>query len=240
VGFWSTWFRLGAYDFLMPINYDHSIRDALAWVIPRTRGRLVDFGCGNGRLLVHAAPWLKTGATYLGVDIDEAGLRAARRRASQLGIARQVTFAKRDIREPEPLPSRFDCGLAHYSIYTLGAAEDRAAALTNLTALLVPGARATVSVPSERYRIAAIIADARRAEDERTDAGTLTRKLRKHGLYRLSKWAMHSIERQLDEGRFHRFTRSELADALSQAGFTEISVVEGYGGCGYHARGVRP
>src|SRR5690349_5472746 len=37
---------------------------------------LVDFGCGNGRLAVHAIPYL-VGGSYIGIDISETFLRRA-------------------------------------------------------------------------------------------------------------------------------------------------------------------
>ena len=39
---------------------------------------LVDFGCGTGRLAVHAIPWFKTGGRYIGFDISKTMLAHAR------------------------------------------------------------------------------------------------------------------------------------------------------------------
>jgi SAM-dependent methyltransferase len=40
---------------------------------------LVDFGCGTGRMAVHAIPWLKTGGRYIGIDISTTMLAHARK-----------------------------------------------------------------------------------------------------------------------------------------------------------------
>jgi SAM-dependent methyltransferase len=42
---------------------------------------LVDFGCGNGRLAVHAIPWL-VGGRYIGIDISETMIERARQRVA--------------------------------------------------------------------------------------------------------------------------------------------------------------
>jgi len=46
---------------------------------------LVDFGCGTGRLAVHAIPYLRRGR-YLGIDISETMLVHARQRVGQLDV----------------------------------------------------------------------------------------------------------------------------------------------------------
>ncbi len=44
---------------------------------------LIDFGCGNGRLAIHAIPYLQRGGTYIGIDIAETYLQHAAERVSQ-------------------------------------------------------------------------------------------------------------------------------------------------------------
>ena len=40
---------------------------------------VVDFGCGTGRLAVHAIPWLKPGGRYIGIDISTTMLAHAKK-----------------------------------------------------------------------------------------------------------------------------------------------------------------
>ncbi len=42
--------------------------------------RVLDIGCGNGRVAEQLAPFLKDGGSYVGFDISKAGIQACRRR----------------------------------------------------------------------------------------------------------------------------------------------------------------
>jgi len=56
--------------------------------------RLIDLGCGDGRIVLAAA---RRGATCLGVDIDPRRIRAARRAALAAGLEGAVRFRVEDL-----------------------------------------------------------------------------------------------------------------------------------------------
>lgn len=234
-GFWSHWFRFGLYDHFMPINYDRSIGEAFQLLSPRAADRVADFGSGNGRLLVHAKSWLEGGGTLEGFDIDDEGRAYAQLRAKRLGLERPVTFHLADLRELDrhrrPL---FDGAIAHFSLYTIPKKADREKALSQMAKLLKPEARLIVSVPSEHYRIARIIAGAKQVETERNDASWALRQFRKNVLYRVTEKAMMPIEKALDAGKFRRFTPQAISEEITTAGLKPERVIPSYSGCGYH------
>lgn len=84
---------------------------------------LFDFGCGTGRLAVHAVPFLASG-TYVGTDISPTMLRhAAALLTSRLGaIPARVRFETQpDERFPVSTPPDFFCA---YSVFTHMEHED--------------------------------------------------------------------------------------------------------------------
>src|SRR6516162_5075540 len=125
-GFWTNAFRLGLYDALMPVNYDDSLRDAWSALDAGPNDHVFDAGCGSGRLLVHARRWLAGGGQLTAIDIDEAGLAYAARRARRMGIADRVSFRAGDLCELTTLGlPAMDGALAHFSLYTLPTNTDR-------------------------------------------------------------------------------------------------------------------
>jgi SAM-dependent methyltransferase len=237
---WTSMFRWGLYDAFMPLNYDRSIAEALAALAPAPSHHVLDAGCGTGRLLLHARRWLSDGGRLVGVDVDASGLAYAAGRARRLGVAGRVRLLRGDVRRLALAPSTVDGIIAHCSVYTLSSDADRRAAIVQLAAALRPGGRCVVVVPSERYRVATLIADARRAEQERRDLPRWRREARRHVLYRFTEPGMRPLERALDAGVFHRYDAAELRDHLESAGFRDVHLDVTYGGCAYRATGRRP
>ena len=56
--------------------------------------RLIDLGCGDGRIVIAAA---KRGAIGLGVDVDPAQVKAAREAALEAGVERSAQFRAQDL-----------------------------------------------------------------------------------------------------------------------------------------------
>jgi SAM-dependent methyltransferase len=101
-------------------------------------GRLLDLGCGTGRLLVHRA---RRGDEVLGVDLSAAMLAVARERAEQEGVP--VALARANLTDLAALPDgHFDCAACLFS--TLGmvvGADARRRAVAEAFRVLVPGGR---------------------------------------------------------------------------------------------------
>jgi ubiquinone/menaquinone biosynthesis C-methylase UbiE len=101
-----------------------------------TPGRLVDLGCGTGRLCLHFAA---KGFECVGVDLSDEMLAKARENAGD----RPVRFLKANLVDLAELPeASFDSAVCLFS--TLGmvrGAENRAKVLANAFRLLKPGGR---------------------------------------------------------------------------------------------------
>jgi SAM-dependent methyltransferase len=102
----------------------------------RAPGRLVDLGCGTGRLCLHFAA---KGFECVGVDLSDEMLARARENAGD----RPVRFLKANLVDLAELPeASFDYAACLFS--TLGmvrGAENRATVLANAFRLLKPGGR---------------------------------------------------------------------------------------------------
>jgi SAM-dependent methyltransferase len=105
----------------------------------RPSGRLVDLGCGTGRLCAHFAA---RGFECVGVDLSDAMLAQARAHAPT------ATFVKANLVDLSELPERsFDYAASLFS--TLGmvrGAEHRAKVLANAFRVLKPGGRFVLHV----------------------------------------------------------------------------------------------
>ena len=139
-----------------------------------TPGRLVDLGCGTGRLATHFAA---RGFDCVGVDLSDAMLTQARANAA----ARQVTveWHRGNLVDLGELPAAsFDCAASLFS--TLGmvrGAAHRAAAVAEVARLLKPGGRFVLHVHSRFFRGLGwrrVIRDTVRTALKRPDAGDVT------------------------------------------------------------------
>jgi SAM-dependent methyltransferase len=102
---------------------------------------LIDFGCGNGRLAVHAIPAL-VGGFYIGIDISETFLRRARDRVRKripvppcrVGWVKQAT---------PPFPLEDECAdmICAFSVFTHMEHEDSFRYLREAVRLMRPGGR---------------------------------------------------------------------------------------------------
>ncbi len=98
---------------------------------------LLDFGCGVGRLALHAIPYLASGR-YTGVDISNAMIARARKRCAALRGGRTL-FAFADSIALTPVASRSVDFIAAFSVFTHLEAEDQLQYLTAFHRVLRPG-----------------------------------------------------------------------------------------------------
>lgn len=160
----------------------------------RAPGRLIDLGCGTGRALVHFA---RRGFACLGVDLSKAMLAVVNEKAARAGVA--VATLQANLVELDEVPdATFDYAACLFS--TLGmirGAENRARFLGHVRRVLKPGGVFVVHAHNARYRFG--------------------RGLGKRG----PEPGDHTMP-QLRGGAeltLHHFTRAELLNVLTSAGF---------------------
>ncbi|MEM9455616.1 MAG: class I SAM-dependent methyltransferase [Myxococcota bacterium] len=238
---WNVPFRIGAYDFFIPINFDQSLKATFDALAPAPDEHILDVGCGSGRVLLHAGPWLQSGGRLTGIDIAEGGLTFAKNRATTLGVESQVSLVQGDMRSlSDALDGTFDGAMVHFAVYTLSSEADRARTLQQIARVLRPGGRLAITVPSEGYRARPLIRDARVRESRRSDISTPVRLFRKWVLYSFMEVATRRhVESKLDVDVFHRYTREELEAHLKEAGFTDIYIEQLHGVESYRATAVK-
>jgi ubiquinone/menaquinone biosynthesis C-methylase UbiE len=115
-----------------------------------TPGRLVDLGCGTGRLLFHCAA---RGFACLGVDLSEAMLDVVRQKAEQEGL--KVERLKANLVELDALPdASFDYAACLFS--TLGmvlGAANRRRMIGHVYRLLRPGGLFVLHVHNRWFNV---------------------------------------------------------------------------------------
>jgi len=101
--------------------------------------RVIDVGCGGGRLTVELA---RAGALVTGADTSLERLEQARRRAAEAGV--DLRLVEADFDEPLPFPdAAFDAGTSRLALM---AARDPVATLRELARVLEPDARIATAV----------------------------------------------------------------------------------------------
>ena len=114
-------------------------RDVAFWrrVVQRERARVLELGCGTGRLL---APLARTGVPVVGVDRSAAMLGQARQRVRRLPRATRPATVRGDIRTLPFAAGSFGVVLAPYGmLQSLVRDRDLDAALANAARVLTRG-----------------------------------------------------------------------------------------------------
>jgi ubiquinone/menaquinone biosynthesis C-methylase UbiE len=171
-----------------------------------TPGRLLDLGCGTGRLGVHFA---RQGFDCLGVDLSESMLTQARANAAAAGVS--CAWKAANLVELADLADHsFDYAACLFS--TLGMvreAKNRAKVVTNAFRLLRPGGRFVLHVHNRFFRGlggSVVRRQVVRTLLGRPDAGDLTMP-QAYGGAPLT---------------LHHFTRGEAVRLLADAGFRMV------------------
>jgi SAM-dependent methyltransferase len=102
--------------------------------------RVLDVGCGNGRITLDAARAASAGSA-LGVDLSTEMLAVARTRAEQERVT-NVAFEQLDAQTHRFEPGRFDVAVSRNGVMFF---DDPAVAFANVAGALRPGARLVVS-----------------------------------------------------------------------------------------------
>ena len=169
-------------------------------------GRLIDLGCGTGRLLLDFAG---RGSSVLGVDLSEEMLRIAAAKAVQARV--RVNLLKANIVELDALASEsFDCAACLFS--TLGMIEgggQRRRTIGHVYRLLRPSGLFLLHIHNRWFRVWD-------KEGRNWLAGELARSL-------LGRKAVGDRPMPAHQGlaglTLHHFTRSEAVGLLTSSGF---------------------
>jgi len=113
----------------------------LALVSPIAGQRVLDLGCGFGRLTV---PLLRAGCSVTGVDLSQATLKALEQRLSDLGLEDGFTPLCRAVEDIDG-DARFDLVVGRGLLHHL---SDPQPVLTRCLQVLVPGGRAAFMDPN--------------------------------------------------------------------------------------------
>jgi SAM-dependent methyltransferase len=213
----------GLWDYLhdadLARNYDTNLADSSLFSLDcrfaeeyfPAPGRLIDLGCGTGRLLV---PFARRGFRVLGVDLSEEMLRVAGAKAAAAGAS--VQRLKANIVELDGLrDGTFDYAACLFS--TLGmvtGAAERRRAIGHVFRLLRPGGRFVLHVHNRWFNFwdpqgrRWLARDVLRSVAAKAGAGDRTMPVHQ-GIAGLS---------------LHLFTRREAVVLLRAAGFRPVEV----------------
>lgn len=104
----------------------------------KKKDRILDIGCGRGRVASHMA--LETGAHVTGINLDNNQLEAARKFALGSGLSEHTHFQQADLNDiPYPFPDQSFDGI--YQIQVFSYAKDLLKLFKELHRLLKPGAK---------------------------------------------------------------------------------------------------
>ncbi len=116
---------------------------ALEWLLPAARsgGKLLDIGCASG---YYSVAFAKAGGRATGIDISEASVALARRRAEQAGVADKCDFRSGDMRS---LPIREGVYDAVAMIEVLEHVREQREAFEQALSALRPGGVLVATTP---------------------------------------------------------------------------------------------
>jgi len=125
--------------------YLHFIRQDISRVYGTKKGKILDAGCGQGRLSI---PLARDGHQVTGIDISPDAVKTAIQHASEEAVS--LDFRVRDmVSEPEEYQDNsFDCVICTEMIYMV---EDPEAVLRTFARLVKPGGLVIVSFRPKMY-----------------------------------------------------------------------------------------
>ena len=112
-------------------------RQMMEQIGARPGSRVLDLGCGRGRVALHVAE--RTGAHVTGLNIEPSQLENARGFARSRRLADRTTFVLGSLNDPLPFPDESFDGA--YEIQAFTYARDKTAVFRELFRVLRPGSR---------------------------------------------------------------------------------------------------
>lgn len=238
--YWRWGFKSKLYDLLTPESYSRSLKRSVECVPDGAGGVWLDAGCGSGQLLFFLKERWGVNFDYLGTDLLMAGLNRLAGKAGSLGISDRVRIFQADLTQALPLKSEtVDVIIAHFSVYTIKAAEKRRRIFKEFSRVLKPGGILVSSNPSKEYNSRDIIRDSLKWLKNGSGFGT----------YLVKKWMVYPftrhlglklIERQLQAGQWRAYSLEEFRAEIEGAGFTVEHSESVYGGSGHLIQAKSP
>jgi len=105
--------------------------------LPATNARVLDVGCGRGRVAAHVSQL--TGAQVFGINIDKVQIDNAIANAASLGLSHKLSFQVSNFNDPLPFPDEYFDGL--YQVQVLTYAKDKEALFKEMFRVMKPGAK---------------------------------------------------------------------------------------------------
>jgi SAM-dependent methyltransferase len=221
-------------------------RDVRFWqqLASRTRGPVLELGCGTGRV---AVPVARGGTQVVGVDRSEPMLQRARQRARRARVSSRVSLVRGDIRIlPFARPTPFGLVMAPYGILqSLLAERDLTATLNAVAGVLRPGGVFGIDLVADlpnwqEYRGERRLAGWRQG---RRAYVTLTESVRQDRRRGLTIFEQEYVERRGRNRVARRFDLTfrtvsvpQMTARLERAGFTVSAVLGDYDGSPWDAR----
>lgn len=115
----------------------------VALLDPRPGEAILELAAGPGDTGFLAAPAIRPGGTLVSTDVAPEMLDAARRRAAELGLEREVTFALEDMARLSFDDASFDGLLCRWGLMLV---PDTTSAATEIRRVLKPGGRVALAV----------------------------------------------------------------------------------------------
>ena len=220
-------------------------RDVRFWqrLAGRTRGRVLELGCGTGRV---AVPLAKTGACIVGIDRSATMLDRARRRARRSRLGGSLSLVRGDVRFLPFPPGSFGLVAAPYGILqSLLDDETLNAALASAHRVLAPGGTFGIDLVSDLVNWA----EYDRRVKLRTPVGrpgpriTLVESVRQDPARGLTLFDQEFIERRGAVSRSQRFSLAfrtvsveDMTARLEVQGFRVTAVLGDYEGGPWDSR----
>jgi len=110
--------------------YLHGEADLVSWLVGERQARILDAGCGTGRVAIELA---RRGHDVLGIDVEPAMLDTARAKAPDL------EWVLGDLATAELPPAHFDLAVAAGNVMIFVQLGTEAAVVANVARTLVPG-----------------------------------------------------------------------------------------------------
>lgn len=218
--FWNIAFRTGMYDFLMMSSYDHSLKTIANSAKIEQGWKVMDVGCGSGRLLHHLSNRLKdTGSNWTGLELTPGGISACQYRIRNMGLEKIAQVLPANMCKPLPLDKdSMDVAIAHFSMYVIPDREQRIQAFKNISAVLKEGGRIYLAAPGKNYNAKDQVYSSIAIDKENSELSGIRRTWNKLLFLTLGYWSEKAITKRIHDGVWCSFTKEELESEAEEAG----------------------